>query len=69
MFAEAKDWHGLWRFRLPGHANVNIVGLLITAGLNLKRYSAATGWGRRHIHCGSSVALSMPTQWPTAVLG
>ncbi|MEA2585779.1 MAG: hypothetical protein QOF33_3864 [Thermomicrobiales bacterium] len=56
LFAEAKDWHGLRRFRLRGLANVNIEGLLIAAGQNLKRLLAATGWGRRHAPCGSLVA-------------
>ena len=32
--------------------------LLIAAGQNLKRFLAATGWGRRHAPCGSLVALS-----------
>jgi transposase len=47
LFGEAKDWHGLRRFRLRGLANVNIEGLRIAAGQNLKRYLAAKGWGRR----------------------
>jgi hypothetical protein len=57
LFAEAKDWHGLRRFRLRGLENVNIEGLLVAAGQNLKRWLAATGWGRRHGPCGSLVAL------------
>ena len=40
-----------------GLLNVNIQGLLIAAGQNLKRFLAATGWGRRHAPCGSLVAL------------
>jgi transposase len=57
LFAEAKDWHGLRRFRLRGLDNVNIEGLLVAAGQNLKRFLAATGWGRRHGPCGSLLAL------------
>lgn len=57
LFAEAKGWHGLRRFRLRGLDNVNIEGLLIAAGQNLKRFLAATEWGRRHAPCGSLVAL------------
>jgi transposase len=57
MFAEAKEWHGLRRLRLRGLMNANIQGLLIAAGQNLKRFLAATGWGRRHAPCGSLVAL------------
>jgi transposase len=47
LFAEAKQWHGLDRFRLRGLANVNIQALLVAAGQNLKRWLQATGWGRR----------------------
>jgi hypothetical protein len=60
MFAEAKDWHGLRRFRLRGLHNVNMEGLLVAAGQNLKRWLAATGWGRRHAPCGSLVARPEP---------
>jgi transposase len=62
LFAEAKAWHGLDRLRLRGLKNANIQGLLIAAGQNLKRYLAATGWGRRHAPCGSLLAL--PGQRP-----
>jgi transposase len=57
LFAEAKLWHGLRRFRLRGLDNVNIEGLLIAAGQNLKRFLAASGWGWRHAPCGSLLAL------------
>jgi hypothetical protein len=57
LFAEAKLWHGLRRFRRRGLENVNIEGLLIAAGQNLKRFLAATGWGRRHAPCGSLLTL------------
>jgi hypothetical protein len=63
LFAEAKDWHGLRRFRLRGLDNVNIEGLLVAAGQNLKRFLATTGWGRRHAPCGSLLAL--PGQLPS----
>ena len=43
LFAEAKLWHGLRRFRRRGLENVNMEGLLIAAGQNLKRFLAATG--------------------------
>ncbi len=57
LFAEAKQWHGLRRFRLRGLENVNSEGLLVAAGQNLKRWLAATGWGRRQAPCGSLLAL------------
>jgi transposase len=59
LFGEAKDWHGLRRFRLRGLEKVNIEGLRIAAGQNLKRYLAVRGWGRRQAPCGSLVALPL----------
>jgi len=53
LFAEAKQWHGLRQFRLRGLHNVNIQGLLVASGQNLKRYLAARGWGRRSGPTGS----------------
>src|SRR5215211_6277751 len=41
LFAEAKAWHGLRRFRLRGLERVNGEALLIAAGQNLKRLLAA----------------------------
>jgi hypothetical protein len=69
LFAEAKVWHGLRRFRRRGLANVNIEGLLIAAGQNLKRLLAATGWGRRHAPCGSLLALPRESYRLSAVSG
>jgi hypothetical protein len=66
LFAEAKEWHGLQRFRLRGLLNVNIEGLVVAAGQNLKRWLVATGWGRRHAPCGSLVALP---EWSRQLLG
>ena len=57
LFGEAKEWHGLRRLRLRGLRNANIQGLVIAAGQNLKRFLAASGWGRRHAPCGSLLAL------------
>lgn len=47
LFGEAKDWHQLRQFRLRGLANVNMYGLLVAAGQNLKRWLAATRRGHR----------------------
>ena len=41
LFAEAKDWHGLRRFRLRRLEKVNIEALLIASGQNIKRLVAA----------------------------
>ena len=68
-FAEAKEWHGVRRLRLRGLVNANIQGLLVAAGQNLKRFLAATGWGRRHAPCGSLVALPRPPEWLVAIPG
>jgi transposase len=67
LFAEAKTWHGLRRFRLRGLMNANIQGLLIAAGQNLKRFIAASGWGRRQAPCGSLLALPRESGWLSAM--
>jgi transposase len=69
LFAEAKLWHGLRRFRRRGLDNVNIEGLLIAAGQNLKRFLAATGWGRRHAPCGSLLTLPVKPRQLSAAYG
>jgi transposase len=47
LFAEAKDWHGLRRFRLRLLWRVNCEALRIAAGQNVKRLLKKRGWGRR----------------------
>jgi transposase len=47
LFAEAKAWHGLARFRLRTLLKVNSESLLIAAGQNLKRLLSWRGWGQR----------------------
>jgi transposase len=47
LFGEAKDWHGLRRFRLRGLTKVNCEALLIAAGQNLKHWLTATRWKPR----------------------
>ena len=54
---------------LRGLLNANIQGLLIAAGQNLKRFLAATGWGRRHAPCGSLLALPREPGRLSAVYG
>lgn len=58
LFGEAKQWHGLRKFRLRGLPKVNMEGLLIAAGQNLKRWLTARGWGRRHGPLGSLLPIS-----------
>jgi transposase len=59
LFAEAKDWHGLRRFRLRGLENVNGEALLIAAGQNLKRLLSRRGWGHRPFPSGAS-GIALP---------
>jgi Transposase DDE domain len=47
LFAEAKDWHVLRRFRVRLFWCVNCKALRIAAGQNLKRLLKKRGWGRR----------------------
>ena len=63
LFGEAKQWHNLRKFRLRGLAKVNTEALLVAAGQNLKRYLAASGWGRRHVPSGA-LALPRPAAAP-----
>ena len=61
LFAEAKVWHGLRRFRLRGAERVNVEAHLIAAGQNLKRLLSRGGWGRRPWPGGASgIALPAP---------
>ena len=62
LFGEAKDWHGLRRFRLRGLNKVNVEGLLVATGQNLKRLLSAQGWGRRP---GPTGALGWPCPAPS----
>ena len=66
LFAEAKDWHGLRRFRLRGLTKVNGEALLIAAGQNLKRLLSRCGWGRRPWPTGAA-GVVLPTANPVAV--
>src|SRR5215213_9904744 len=57
LFAEAKAWHGLRRFRLRRLEKVNGEALLIAAGQNLKRLLSHRGWGQRLFPSGASGAV------------
>jgi len=60
LFAEAKEWHGLRRFRLRGLEKVNGEALLIAAGQNVKRLLARWGWGRRPFPSGAAGIVLPP---------
>jgi len=57
LFAEAKDWHGLRRFRLRRLWRVNCEALLIASGQNLKRLLSKRGWGRRPLPSGAALSF------------
>jgi Transposase DDE domain len=63
LFAEAKEWHGLRRFRLRGLEKVNGEALLIASGQNLKRLLSRWGWGRRPFPSGVA-GVVLPTLQP-----
>ena len=68
LFAEAKAWHGLRRFRLRGLAKVNIQAQLIAAGQNLKRLLSRSGWGRQPWPSGAAgLVLPAPVPAPAAL--
>jgi transposase len=58
MFAEAKEWHGMRRFRLRRLWRVNAEALLIAAGQNLKRLLDFSG--RRPRKMAQAQALRPP---------
>jgi len=60
LFGEAKQWHGMRQFRLRGLQKVNMEGLFIAAGQNLKRLLGATGWGRRPWPGGATGIAGLP---------
>jgi len=61
LFAEAKDWHGLRRFRLRRLWKVNCEALGTATGQNLKRLLSWRGWGRRPWPGGTrGLALGTP---------
>jgi IS5 family transposase len=74
LFGEAKDWHGLERFRLRGLWKVNIEALLIATGQNLMRLLRKRGWGRRPWPNGAPEApfaprfLAQPPRWSPSLV-
>ncbi len=54
LFAEAKQWHGLRRFRLRRLWKVNCEALITASGQNIKRLLQKRGWGRRPVPTGTA---------------
>jgi hypothetical protein len=63
LFAEAKDWHGMRRFRLRLLWLVNIEALRIAAGQNLKRLLKKRGWGGRPFPVEALCAFFLASYW------
>jgi transposase len=59
LFAEAKEWHGMRRFRLRRLQRVTCEALVTATGQNLKRLLQKRGWGRRPFPA-EAVALVPP---------
>jgi hypothetical protein len=64
MFGEAKEWHGMRRFRLRRLWRVNLEALVIAAGQNIKRLLAFSGRGPRKL--AQVEALRPPALTPSA---
>jgi hypothetical protein len=60
LFGEAKDWHGLRRFRLRRLEKVNIEALLIASGQNIKRLVAAREQGPRKLAQAAALRAADP---------
>ena len=58
LFAEAKTRHGLRRFHLRGIEKVNMEGLMIASGQNLKRFLKYSGTGPVSSASGGPALLS-----------
>ena len=61
MFAEAKEWHGMRRFRLRTLWRVNVEALVIAAGQNIKRLLTFSGRGPRRLAQAAALRPPAPT--------
>lgn len=67
LFGEAKQWHGLCKFRLRRLEKVNIQTLMTAAGQNIKRLLRAKYW-HRPLKPAASQALDVPVSLADTVL-
>jgi transposase len=67
MFAEAKEWHGMRRFRLRRLWRVNVEAMLVAAGQNIKRLLTFSSTGPRKL--AQVEALPPPAPTPYSVVG
>lgn len=68
LFGEAKDWHGMRRFRLRRLWRVNCEAQIIAAGQNLKRLLQKRGWGRRPFPTEAVAVMPPPDRKTDRVL-
>jgi hypothetical protein len=61
MFAEAKEWHVMRRFRLRRLWRVNVEALVTAAGQNIKRLLAFWGRGPRELAQAQALRPGAPT--------
>jgi hypothetical protein len=59
LFGEAKQWHNMRQFRLRRLRKVNIEGLMIAAGQNIKRLLRHKHW-RKPLKPAATQALAVP---------
>jgi hypothetical protein len=64
MFGEAKEWHGMRRFRLRTLRRVNAEAMVIATGQNIKRLLTFSGRGPRKM--AQAQALRPPAPTPSA---
>ncbi len=64
LFGEAKEWHGMRRFRLRTLRRMNAEALLIATGQNIKRLLTFSGRGPRKL--AQAQALRPPAPTPSA---
>jgi hypothetical protein len=65
MFGEAKEWHGMRRFRLRRLWRVNVEALMIAAGQNIKRLLTFSGRGPRNLARAEALRSSVLTSSAT----
>ena len=63
LFAEAKQGHGMRRFRLRLLWRVNSEALMIAAGQNLKRLLKKRGWGAASVPSRGRLCLLFGAVW------
>jgi hypothetical protein len=63
MFGEAKEWHGMRRFRLRRLWRVNAEAMVIATGQNTKRLLTFSGRGSRKLAQVEALRPLAPTSW------